>query len=267
MAFVELEDSRIHYRMRGRGEPLVLVAGLGATLDTWNTLVPSLDDTFTVIRFDNRGIGRSVARRRARTLRDYSCDVCGLLNHLGYERAHVLGLSLGGMITQQFALDFPDRLHRLVLLATCNRFSPYLREMMKLMGVLLRRGRGYEFRDALTTLGVSPSFIDAHPEVHERVRRLAGPGNRLAVAAQLRAITASALDRTASGIQAETFLVGGTLDVLIPFCYVEQLAGEIERARLLPIEGAGHALLDEAPDTVIPALTAFLRNGLEGAVR
>lgn len=265
MGFAELEDARLYYRKRGRGAPLILVSGLGASLGVWDSVVPALSEVFSVIRLDNRGIGRSVAKRKPRTLRDYACDIRGLLDHLGYERAHIIGSSLGGMIAQQFAMDFPDRTDRLVLLATCHRFSPYLRQIMTTLTVLLRRGKGNEYRDALTTLGFSPAFIDANPDVHDQVREaMQAPVSRLAVATQFRALVASEFEEDRYVIPAETLVVGGSLDVLIPFRYVEQLAAAIERSELIHIEGVGHALLEEAPEIVIPAIVSFLRDGPGG---
>lgn len=262
VAFVELADARLHYCCQGRGAPLVLVSGLGATLHAWDSVAPVLDREFCVIRIDNRGISPSVAKRKPKTLRDYSCDIRGLLDHLGYDRAHILGSSLGGMIAQQFAMDFPDRVHRLVLVATTHRFSPYLRQIMMLLGVLLRRGRGHEFRDAFTTLGFSARHIDAHPDLHEQVRAgLGGPIKRVAIANQFRALLASQDEADPSSIESETLVVGGELDVLIPFRYVKRLARSLNRAELLMIPHSGHAVFEEAPDIVLPAITRFLHQG------
>src|SRR5687768_16766172 len=117
MAWAELTDVRAYYEVIGEGEPLLLVPGLGATCRVWNAVVPPLAEHFSLILMDNRDIGLSKGRRKPRTLADYSTDLIELLDVLRIDRAHVLGLSLGGIIAQRFAIDHPSRIDRLVLVS------------------------------------------------------------------------------------------------------------------------------------------------------
>jgi len=114
MAWAELSDVRCYYELHGEGEPLLLIPGLGGTCRLWDPIAPHLANDFSLILIDNRGIGRSVPRRKLRTLADYSSDIAELLDTLQLDRAHVLGLSLGGIIAQRFAIDHPSRVDRLV---------------------------------------------------------------------------------------------------------------------------------------------------------
>ncbi|MEE9212362.1 MAG: alpha/beta fold hydrolase, partial [Phycisphaeraceae bacterium] len=115
MPFVELTDVRCYYELRGKGDPLLLIPGLGNTCRIWDPIAADLAEHFCLIGVDIRGVGQSVAKRQPNTLRDYTADLVELLDHLQVVRTHVMGLSLGGMIAQRFAIDHPDRVSRLVL--------------------------------------------------------------------------------------------------------------------------------------------------------
>lgn len=121
MPYADLPNATIYYELSGdpSGEPLVMIHGLGAQLIAWNAGLVALIEAagFRVIRFDNRDVGLSSkfdgAADRGYQLSDMSDDVASLLDHLGLERAHVIGQSMGGMIAQQFAIDHPDRVSSL----------------------------------------------------------------------------------------------------------------------------------------------------------
>ena len=102
----------------GSGPPLLLVPGLGGRAEFWDPVVPPLAARFTVILHDHRGTGRSSIERIDYSIAQMTGDVIALLDHLGFDRAHLIGHSTGGAIGQTLAIDFPQRLDRLVLSAT-----------------------------------------------------------------------------------------------------------------------------------------------------
>ncbi len=112
------------YQETGNGEPLLLINGIGADSLKWDPLLPALAARFRVITSDNRGAGRSAAPPGPYTTRQMADDAAALLAHLGVARAHVVGSSMGGMIAQELALAYPERVDRLVLLATYARLRP-----------------------------------------------------------------------------------------------------------------------------------------------
>ena len=133
MPFADLTDVRCYYDLLGAGDPVLLIPGLGTTCAMWDGVTEELSKSFTLIVLDNRGLGKSVAKRPPQSLADFAIDLVELLDHLQLERAHVVGLSLGGIIAQQLALDHPSRVDRLVLISCTNRFGPYLLEVAKLL--------------------------------------------------------------------------------------------------------------------------------------
>jgi pimeloyl-ACP methyl ester carboxylesterase len=260
MAWAQLTDVRCCYEVIGRGDPLLLVPGLGVTRSVWDPIVPELAAHLSLILLDNRGAGRSEPVRPAECLRDYVSDLVELMDHLQLERAHVLGLSLGGMIARRLAADHPSRVDRLVLVSCTDRFSPYLWQVMRLLDGLARQRSGDAFARAVETLGTSPEFYDAHArQSEERVRekcRNAGAG---LIGQQLACL---ARDTDGGGevdpVSAPTLVMAGEYDPLIPACYARAMADRIPGSRFLLVPGAGHNPLQECAELVARDLINFL---------
>ena len=105
MPYADLTDCRCYYELRGEGDPLLMIPGLGCTTRFWDPIADELGRDFCLVMPETRGVGRSEAKRTARSLRDYTADLLELLDHLQLERVHVLGQSLGGITAQRFDLD------------------------------------------------------------------------------------------------------------------------------------------------------------------
>lgn len=123
----------IAYDVDGHGEPLILVMGLGGSRKGWIFQKPSFRKHFKVITFDSRGVGDSDKPDEAYTIKTLADDVIGLMDHLGIDRAHVLGVSHGGRVAQEVAISYPERVSRLVLASTTTggeeELTPEMREV------------------------------------------------------------------------------------------------------------------------------------------
>lgn len=256
----ELSDVRCHFELLGEGEPLVLIAGLGATCRHWDEVLPDLASHFSVIILDNRGIGRSESRRHPQTAADLAVDVVELMDHLQLERAHVLGLSLGGVIAQRLAIDFPERVDRLVLVSCADRFSPYLRQVIGLLGQTLKRMPRETFVRTMEILGNAPQYHDENEHlVEHRVRDKCRNGApALALARQLRCLLGSEMCPERYRIAAPTLVMSGEHDALIPNCYAREMAAKIPGSRFVIVPGAGHNPLADDPERAVPIVTRFL---------
>jgi pimeloyl-ACP methyl ester carboxylesterase len=105
----------IYYEIHGRGDPLLLIMGLRRNAEWWFRQVPTLSKHFQVIAFDNRGAGRSDKPVMEYSIRLFADDTVGLMNGLGLEQAHVLGVSMGGYIAQELAINYPEKVRGLIL--------------------------------------------------------------------------------------------------------------------------------------------------------
>ncbi len=113
------DGTRIAWRSRGSGAPVLLIAGQAVDQTAWDAIVPDLAEHFRVVTFDHRGVGASDAGGGDNwTTSTFADDAVSVLEHLGIDRAHVYGHSMGGRVAQQMALDYPDRVRSLVLGAT-----------------------------------------------------------------------------------------------------------------------------------------------------
>jgi pimeloyl-ACP methyl ester carboxylesterase len=258
------------------GEPLLLVMGLATQLLGWDERLCSLlaERGFRVVRFDNRDIGRStkldqagapslldtLGGRRASAaylLRDMAIDSVGLMDHLGWESAHVVGASMGGMIAQTMAIEHPERLRSLVsIMSTTGQRWTGL-PTVKAFGVLFSK-RPTD-REAFIQRGVntfrvigSPGYPFDEQHVREVASRSYDRGQSAAgVARQLHAITASG-DRTTGleGVHLPATVIHGNRDPLVRPSGGRATAAAISGSRLKIIDGMGHDLPRELYPTL-----------------
>lgn len=265
MPWADLTDARLYYELSGSGEPIVFIPGLGTTCRLWDSIAPQLAQDFSCILFDNRGVGKSVTKRQPNRLDDFSSDIVELLDTLQVERTHVVGLSLGGVVAQQLAIDHPGRVNKLVLISCANRFGPYLRQVATLLGLTLRRFPFKFFVEMLELLGTAPEYYDSHvKEIEKRIaeRVAIDSGSNAAVLRQMHCLgTVDFGDQFK--IFAPTLVISGEFDSLIPSCYGRQMANEIPGSRFVLLPRCGHNPPAEQPETVGSLIADFLKRDRE----
>jgi pimeloyl-ACP methyl ester carboxylesterase len=223
-------------------------------------IVTTLEREHRVVRIDNRGSGWSRHAPRPYTIGDLAADARRVIDDLGLVRPTVAGLSMGGMIAQELAMRWPDRVGRLVLLGTRppspEDTPPPARVSATLLsspprGVPLRRF----LRDGWATV-TAPGFVQAHPEaIDEMAASIARrPTPRFAVLDQARAITAWSGARRLRAVTVPTTVVHGREDPLIPVRNGMRIAQLIPGARYVELPDVGHLVPYEAPDAVLDVL-------------
>ena len=115
MAFVENEKANIYWDEQGQGAPVLLIMGLGYPSSLWHRTRPMLSQRYRTIAFDNRGVGLSDAPAGPYSIATMASDAAAVLDAAGVSGAHVFGVSMGGMIAQEFALQYPARARSLIL--------------------------------------------------------------------------------------------------------------------------------------------------------
>jgi len=121
MALLKRPDGDVYYELSGSGSPVLLIQGVGVTGEGWRPQIQTLEKSFQPLTFDNRGIGRSTSCHEPVTIEAMAEDARALMDAAGWESAHVVGHSMGGVIAQQLALDVPKRIRSLSLLCTFAR--------------------------------------------------------------------------------------------------------------------------------------------------
>jgi pimeloyl-ACP methyl ester carboxylesterase len=258
---LDLTDVRLHYRLSGNGPALLLIPGLGQTGEMWDPLVPLLAENYSVIQFDPRGIGRSLEKRSAFKIDDYTSDCLELLDRLQVDQALVAGISFGGVLAQRFAADHPSRVSKLVLMSTTDRTSPYLRQMAKLLVHALRRFPLRVFLQTVELLGSSPEEFDAHEkEILQSVaERPISMRSRRTLGNQLRCLVS--VDKAARGekFTGPTLVLAGEYDALIPNVYGRKLAADLADAKFMILQGCGHNPVTEQPKVVAKVMLDFFQ--------
>lgn len=251
----------VYYEQHGAGPDVLLVAGLGAHAGDWARQIAALAHHFRVTAFDNRGCGRSSAPDELYSIRQMADDAAALMDALGIVRAHVVGSSMGGEIAQELAITYPERVGRLVLMATTaggrwahalvpagglavelRRIAAYLRTAARR---LQRRLRALSTRWA--ERGTRPPTPEPPPAPTHGLRR------------QQEATAAFDAHGRLQCITAPTLVLAGTKDRVAPVAAAEELARGIPGARLVVLPGAGHLMHYERADEVNRLLLHFLR--------
>lgn len=263
MPKVRVRDISIYYQEAGAGNPLVLLMGWGGDHTAWALQVPAFSGEFRCITPDNRGAGRSDQPDIPYTIRLLADDTVGLLDALGLSRAHVAGLSMGGMIAQEIAINHPERVLTLGLHATAARLDQYVRavgeSLIRAWAALSRE----EYVRSLLPWILSPRTYEERPDLVElMVQRLAEhpyPASLAGLTRQAEACWAhDTLDRL-DRIRCPTLITVGAEDIFVPLRFSRVLQERIPGAELLVIEGRGHGYLWEQAEVFNAACLAFLR--------
>lgn len=240
----------LYYGVCGQGEPLVMIMGFAGSHAGWIFQRRAFRKHFRVITFDNRGVGRTDKPGGPYSIRMMAEDTVGLMDHLGIEKAHILGVSMGGYIAQELAINHPERIKKLVLGCTYARqdeTSGHTSEYYKGLDLVdncppdeLRRtpvGKvlcaefPLAFNSRLGNIALAP-FLD----IYARLMATSG------VAAQFQAIVEHDTLARLKMIQAPTLVITGTRDRIIKPGSSEVLASMIPNARLVKIEDGSHSI-------------------------
>ncbi len=264
MPFATVDGLRLYYEWHGpeTAPPVVLVMGLGGDSTAWPFQLAALAPRYRVLVFDNRGAGRSDAPDIPYTTRGMAGDLLGLLDALGVERAHLVGLSLGGTIAQEATLAAPARVLSLQLHATWAGPHPYFQA---LVGAVRAARQGFEreaFYRALSVWLFTPACFARQPELVEMlVQRATHHPYPVPLHAYLRqsdaALGHDARDRLHL-IRCPTLVAVGGQDLITPPLLAEELASRIPGAELRLLPDAGHGAIWEAPETFNRVCLGFL---------
>lgn len=256
-------EVRLRYVVRGTGPTVLFIMGLGGRAADWNdAFIGRLADRFETITFDNRGTGGSDHPDGEWTLEAMADEAMAVLDALGRPHAHVVGLSMGGMIAQLVALRHPARVDRLALLATHPGGPGVVQPTPRGLTALTpdRRLPPAEIvRRAMIAI-TAPGFVERNPAAIAMLVELAlaQPTPAATFARQMGAIVRSDRSARLGEIRAPTLVVHGGADELVPPENGRSLARAIPGARYVELPDVGHMPMWECPDVLASLLGDFL---------
>lgn len=258
-----VNGTRLHYELAGETGPLVVLThGLGGRLDFFAPHVEALGARYRVLRWDLRGAGRSDKPPGPYTPALFARDLAALLDHVGEQTAYLVGHSGGGVVTQRFALDFPERAGALVLASTSSEVGEKASAAWgRLADGIERNGFGPADRDP-DPRGFAPTFAAAHPEVVRELAERTRENDPRAYAASARAFGSYNWTAELERVTAPTLILQGLADRMTPPGGSVILSRRLPRSRLVMVPDAGHNLPIEMPVLFTTAILAFL-GGLE----
>jgi pimeloyl-ACP methyl ester carboxylesterase len=260
MTTLRVNDAELFYEDAGSGEPVLLLHGLGSSTLDWEPQIEALKRSFRVIAMDIRGSGRSRDLLKPGgpfTVEQFAADAIALLDHLGAAPAHVVGLSMGGMVAFQLAVDAPRCVRTLTIINSGPELVPRTPAELKAFRLrrMISRVFGPKGMGRLLAKRLFPN--PAHEAKRKLFRqRMALNSKRAYIASQEAIIGWSVLDRI-GGIDAPTLAVSSDQDYT-PVAAKELWAKRMKNAQVKVISEAHHALPIEAPEKLNPVLIEFL---------
>lgn len=258
----------LYYESHGKGDPLVLISGLGYDLWIWHMMVPDLAENFRVITFDNRGVGKSDKPPGAYSAAMLAEDTAGLIEFLGYEKAHVYGHSMGGLVAQELVISRPDVVDKLILSSVSfggPNEVPITAEAMAILsdpnldpvertrqGMLVATAPGFGEKN--------PEFIQEwlthrfqHPIMPEQYQSQFAVGLALKMASM-----EDSFQPKLKNVETQTLVLFGELDNVVPKANADLLAAELPNSTVKILPNSGHVYMFEVPDLAVEAVTKFL---------
>jgi pimeloyl-ACP methyl ester carboxylesterase len=261
---IKANNIDINYKITGHGEPLVMIMGLGADQSGWNHQVPFFQKHYQVITFDHRGSGKSDKPKGPYSTKMMADDTIDLMDHLGIEKAHLMGISMGGMIAQEIAINYPQRVMKLVLANTyaCqdSKSNGSTLEMVKSAQSFSRN-----LGTTLVNLAFNKPLYRLITILHIRIRsKFIGASvkaaDKVGFAGQLEAcLKHNALERLPL-IKSPTLVITGTTDRVIKPSSSEVIAGMIPNAKLVKVENGSHVMNMEMRTVFNQEVLSFLNN-------
>ena len=264
MPFVHATDgTRIHYEVTGKSgaTPVLMIQGLGASKNAWNLQRIAMATRFRIISFDNRGAGRSDKPTEPFTLEQMADDALAVLDAAGIETAHVVGASMGGVISHIVAVKYPHRVRSLTLVCTACRNHPWRQELLQSWAKTAEEKGMIEVGKEAAQWVMSPRSFRRLVPAFTWMGPLAALRPRHSFVSQIDAIlnTREDLVDQLSTITAPTMVIVGNQDILTPRGDSEEIAERIPNAELVVISGAAHGLMMEHSSTFNKILIEFLQ--------
>lgn len=260
MPHLNINSVNINYELEGKGPVVIFINGLTMSLNGWAYQMKPFNERYRVLRYDCRGQGGSDKPDQQYSQDMHADDLNNLLQGLGIEKAHIIGLSNGGMIAQHFALKYPEKTGALVLADTCSYVGKLL-ELTVYSWIKATEAGGNDLRyDVLLPQIFSESFIANNQELITNMKEFSSQINspRAVINLAKASIKHDLKDKVAE-IKSPTLIIAGEEDILIPPRYSKMLNEQIENSELAIIKDCAHVPPIEKPDEFNSIVLEFLK--------
>ena len=259
MPLAKLNGININYQVQGQGEPLMMIMGFTANRNGWMPQIPFFKKYYRVITFDNRGVGKSDKPPGPYSTKMMADDTVRLMDLLGIEKAHIMGVSMGGMIAQELAINYPQRVTKLVLACTYasqDETSGDTLEQAKFLQLTPEKKIS-----AMVGLAFNKPLYRFTFALLVRVQtKFMGTSGTVGIAGQSEACRKHNTLERLPLITAPTLVIVGTGDRIIKPVSSEVIAGKIPNAKLVRIEGGSHYFSFEMKSVFNREVLNFLKS-------
>ena len=260
----KINGTRIFYEIHGKGFPVVLIPGLTENSDWWDErLINELSKYWMVVLHDNRGTGRS-ENNNDYTLKDLAEDIVTLMNLLNFDKAHVIGHSMGGMIAQDLVLNHPERICKLILYSTSCGGSKYVPPSRDVLKMLMADKKGKTPREIVKDslkIMFTDEFSKNNPKQMEKFidKVMIARISYREYMRQMKAIFRFKSCRRLKSVSTPTLVIHGKKDVLSPYQNAENISKLIPGAQMKIFENSAHMIFEENFEDALNCVMKFLK--------
>jgi aminoacrylate hydrolase len=260
MPIAKIDDLDLYYEIHGKGDPVLLVAGLGGVGAYWQPQIKAFSAKYQVILHDHRGSGQSSHSRIKYSIEQMAEDVVRLMDHLEIERAHLVGHSTGAVIGQVMSIDHPERVKSVVEYAGWTKTDPFMSRVLDARRTLLTASGTRAYAKCSPIFLYPHWWINQNADFLEKREERSIPTMAAPEIGAARIDALMAFDRTADlhKIKTPTMILCAKDDYLTPAYFSEELAKAIKGSELVLLEGGGHACSETTPEIFNKVVLDFL---------
>ncbi len=263
MPTIKANNIEVYYEIHGDGEPLILIGGLGTDTSVWTAVLEQLMKHYQVIIFDSRGAGKTETTEPPYTTEQLAIDVACLMDELEIEKAHILGHSLGSAVAQILALEYADKVDKLIICGTFDKLNHVSYCAVKSSTELLQAGLSMNLLVQNNIPWIYSSEFIADPKklkiLLERASNNPNPQKPAGIEGQAQAVLDHDTRERLSHIKHPTLLVSGRDDIITPAKGAKAMMQKIEGSKHVVIEDTAHLFIVEKPLEFTKVVLEFLK--------
>ncbi|WXG43565.1 MAG: alpha/beta hydrolase [Promethearchaeati archaeon SRVP18_Atabeyarchaeia-1] len=262
MPQIEINGAKLHYEERGKGDPIVMVHGLGGSIFDWVMQIPFFSKAYRAIAVEMRDHGKSGKWKGSYDIKMFSDDVAGFIQKLELGKTILFGVSMGGMITMQLELDHPDLVKALVLADTQYGLTEETIKAGLEMASMSQKMSGKELAMATMKFNFSPEFIRSHPEIVEEAIKVSDARDPSSTFRGAQGLASFNVKNRLKEIRTPTLIANGEDDPVVPVSMAKYLKENIRGAKLVILRKGRHMAIIEKASEFNDAAIDFLK-GIE----